>query len=62
MTGAVTRGERWEHSLWHKDSIFNTYGELADLIYDSLQDWICETSFGWGQLRSGTYVIPGAAT
>lgn len=34
---------------------------LADELYDSLQDEIAESRFGWGELRQGTFeVLPPA--
>lgn len=50
-------GEEFEHGVckpgfWLDDAV-----EIAEQLADQLRDWICETSFGWGDLRS----VPGAA-
>jgi len=32
--------------------------ELAARLADQLEDWICETTFGWGQQRTARYTCP----
>lgn len=32
--------------------------ELAARLADHLEDWICETRFGWGQQRTAQYTCP----
>jgi hypothetical protein len=50
----LTAGEEtFEHSLANPGFWLNDATDLAEGLVDRLQDWICETRFGWGQLRSG---------
>lgn len=31
---------------------------VAEHLADRLEDWVCETRFGWGQQRKARYVLP----
>ncbi len=48
-------GEAWAHAVWIPGQEDDTYAGLAERIADSLQDWIAESSFGWGQHRVARY-------
>jgi hypothetical protein len=52
--------ETWFGPVWSPDTtaVANTLGEVAAVLADRLEDWVCETSFGWGQRRLADYVIP----
>jgi hypothetical protein len=48
-------GEAWAQAIWLPDQEDDTYVGLAERIADSLQDWIAESGFGWGQQRVARY-------
>jgi len=52
-----------EHAEWlvHSPSYGPdepTLGQVAWQLADQLADWVCETRFGWGQLREPELTIP----
>lgn len=53
-------GERWGSTVWSSQTAWTarTLGEVAATLADHLEDWVCETGFGWGQQRVADYVIP----
>ncbi len=51
----LAAGEAWAHAIWIPDQEDDTYVGLAERIADSLQDWIAESGFGWGQQRVARY-------
>ncbi|HEY6793898.1 MAG TPA: hypothetical protein VI248_04365 [Kineosporiaceae bacterium] len=53
----LAAGEAWAHAIWIPGQEDDTYVGLAARIADSLQDWIAESGFGWGQLRVAQYRI-----
>ena len=51
------RGEWLLHSpYWGPDDA--TLGQVAWQLADQLADWVCETRFGWGDLREPEFTIP----
>lgn len=55
--------EEMRHWLWHPgysahDSLDPV--EIAAHLADSMEDWVCETRFGWGQHRLAKYEVPPA--
>jgi hypothetical protein len=56
--------ETWVGSLWAAGPV-NRHGEelshVADQLANRLEDWVCETSFAWGEERRADYDIPGSA-
>lgn len=47
----VLRGETWEHVLWEPSYPPWSPVEARDRLRSDLQDFIAESSFGWGQRR-----------
>jgi hypothetical protein len=51
------RGEWLLHSpSWGPDDA--TLGQVAWQLADQIADWVCETRFGWGDLREPDFTIP----
>lgn len=50
-------GEVWAHAVWIPGQEDDSYVGLARRISDSIQDWISESRFGWGQLRQANYTL-----
>jgi hypothetical protein len=57
----VAVGERYAAILtspaWGVPQLDETEA-LAERLADQLQDWVCETRFGWGEQRRARYVCP----
>jgi hypothetical protein len=51
-----------EHGEWLVHSPYGpqqgTLGDAASQLADQMTDWVCETRFGWGQLREPELTIP----
>ncbi|WP_432505706.1 hypothetical protein [Kineococcus arenarius] len=57
------RYEDWLPSPWWPAEPFEmdpptSEAEIAEHLADRLQDWIAESTFGWGQLRQPNYQLP----
>ncbi len=59
------RYEQWLLSPWQRDDPWGadeqvppTEAEVAAHLAAQLEDWVCETSFGWGQQRTAHYELP----
>ena len=50
--------EAWAHTIWIPGQEVDTYRGLAAVIADSLQDFVAESQFAWGELRTSHYTIP----
>lgn len=53
----------WLPSPWWQSEPFEldpptSKAQIAEHLADRLQNWIAESSFGWGQLRPATYQLP----
>jgi hypothetical protein len=57
---AARDDERWASTVWSPQTAWaaRTLGEVAANLADRLEDWVCETRFGWGQQRVADYLIP----
>jgi hypothetical protein len=57
------RGEVFESQMWGTGSADDeaTLAEVAWDLASRLEDWVCETAFGWGEQRTAEYTIPPAA-
>ena len=55
LTVSAVRDECFQQEIWPT----GTYEEWDDRLHrlaSDLEDWVCETAFGWGQLRHA--VVP----
>ncbi|WP_432507242.1 hypothetical protein [Kineococcus arenarius] len=61
------RHEQWLPSPWHESDPAGageaaqappTEAEVAAQLAHQLEDWVCETSFAWGQQRTARYELP----
>lgn len=43
--------EEFRYELWSEEWLPETWEEVAERLGSSLQDWISESQFGWGELR-----------
>jgi hypothetical protein len=56
----IARGD--EHGEWLVHSPYGpqpwTLGDAAAQLADQMADWVCETRFGWAQIRVPEFTIP----
>ncbi len=57
LTVSAIGDEVFEKEIWGANWYAHWEGALDDLASD-LEDWVCETGFGWGQQRCA--VVPAA--
>lgn len=55
LTVTAIRGEFLQHEFWGPGWWCDWDSALADLA-SQLEDWVCETTFGWGEQRAA--VVP----
>jgi hypothetical protein len=60
-------GEPFQHMTWvdrtpGATSVFSAREaeDAAARLAGQLEDWVCETGFGWGEQRTARYVLPEA--
>ena len=55
-------GEEMRQWLWRPEYSVGSPDpvDIAEHLADSLEDWVCETSFAWGQRRTAVYEVPPA--
>jgi hypothetical protein len=53
LTVLVLGDEACRFEIWGPDW-YTSWDQSLELLTDDLEDWVCETSFAWGQQRNAT--------